>query len=68
MRHPPAQFRNSKRLSVTFMNEHFGGAMPPLVLITVQKPREKVRASYVSRLGARHNAADRPKCIAAQLA
>ena len=34
-----AQFRNSKRLAITFMNNRFGGRMPPLVIATVQKPR-----------------------------
>ena len=34
-----AQFRNSKRLTITFMNNRFGGRMPPLVLVTVHKPR-----------------------------
>ena len=34
-----AQFRNSKRLAITFMNNRFGGRMPPLVLLTVHKPR-----------------------------
>ena len=34
-----AQFRKSKRISVTFMNDRFGGRMPPLVLLTVHKPR-----------------------------
>lgn len=34
-----AQFRNSKRLTITFMNNRFGGRMPPLVVATVHKPR-----------------------------
>jgi len=33
------QFRNSKRISITFMNNRFGGKMPPLVIATVHKPR-----------------------------
>ena len=28
-------------MSIPFMNDRFGGAMPPLVLLTVQKPRER---------------------------
>ena len=35
-----AQFKNSKRFTVDFMNSKFGGAMPPLVLVTVVKPRD----------------------------
>ena len=34
-----AQFRNSKRLAITFMNNRFGGRMPPLLLVLLVSGR-----------------------------